>query len=140
MWGAAAKTALKPLITLQKRAIRNITKSQYNVNTAPLFKKLNILKLQELYSVQLNLLMYKHKNNALPPKIQKMFTRNTDVYKHNTRQIQATHINHRRLKCVSDSFICAGPRSWLNLPTQIKECRTEQSFKTNLKKLFIAQY
>ena len=48
--------------------------------------------------------------------------------------IQAPHINHHQLKCVSDSFICAGPHSWLNLPIQLKQCRTEQTFKTNLKK------
>jgi len=51
---SAAKTTMKPFITLEKRAIRNVTKSQNNAATAALFKKFIILKLQELYNVQLN--------------------------------------------------------------------------------------
>ena len=36
------------IFQLQKKAIRTITRSKYNAHTEPLFKKLNILKVNEI--------------------------------------------------------------------------------------------
>ena len=44
-WGASYVTNLSPLIILQKRVIRIITNNGKLAHTTPLFKKLNILKL-----------------------------------------------------------------------------------------------
>lgn len=39
------------LFKLQKRAIRIITCSKYNAHTDPLFKKMNLLKISDLYNI-----------------------------------------------------------------------------------------
>jgi len=64
--------------------------------------------------------MYRHKHNIHPSQIQNIFTQITDQYEHNKKQIQAPHINHRRLKGVLDRYIYADPRYWLNLPINLK--------------------
>ena len=40
------------LIKLQKRAIRIITDSKYNSHTEPLLKSLNILKINDIFTIQ----------------------------------------------------------------------------------------
>ena len=44
-WGNTYPTNLKPIITLQKKAIRILTFSDYNSHSSPLFLKLKLLKL-----------------------------------------------------------------------------------------------
>ena len=48
VYGCATKTALTPLFLKQKQAIRTISNSGYRDHTAPLFKQLNILPLDQL--------------------------------------------------------------------------------------------
>ena len=59
IWGGACVSVLKPLITQQKRTIRIICDADYYAHTDPLFKKLNILKIEDIY--KLNLALHVHK-------------------------------------------------------------------------------
>ena len=56
-------TVLKKLIRLQKRAIRIITHSKYLAPTGPLFARLKVLQLMDVYKLQVVLFMYKFKNH-----------------------------------------------------------------------------
>jgi len=51
---------------LQKKALRIITKSKYNAHTEPLFKRLKILKLCDIYNFKLYKFYYKLINRTLP--------------------------------------------------------------------------
>ena len=53
-WGNTNDNHLKPLIIIQKRIIRTIADADYLAHTSPLFKKLNLLKLVDLYNFQAN--------------------------------------------------------------------------------------
>ena len=59
-------TAFLPLITLQKRAVRIITFSEYNCHSSPLFRKLKILKVSDLLYLYCALFMYDYYSNRLP--------------------------------------------------------------------------
>ena len=59
---------------LQKRAIRIISNTKYNSHTDPLFKKLNLLKLKDLFELNVLKLFYKFKNNSLPFYVSNMFS------------------------------------------------------------------
>ena len=65
--GSASKTTLKPLDIglLQKRAVRIITRSNSKAYTKPLFHKLQILKLHDLYALEIAKLMHRLYNNSL---------------------------------------------------------------------------
>ena len=56
--GNTYSSTLKPLITLQKRAIRTITFSKPDEHSEHLFKELEILKLTDLVTLHNALLMY----------------------------------------------------------------------------------
>ena len=45
VWGSTYKINLQRIAILQKRVIRIVNKSYYNVHTEPIFKKLNLLKI-----------------------------------------------------------------------------------------------
>ena len=65
-WGSACKTELNKILTLQKRAMRLMT---YNdkypatygplISSDPIFTKLEILKVSEIYKYQVDKLIYK---------------------------------------------------------------------------------
>ena len=69
-WGFKASRLEK----LQKRALRIITRSKYNAHTEPLFKKQNLLKLNDLFESNVLKLYYKFKKNILPYYIINMFS------------------------------------------------------------------
>ena len=65
-WGTTYQTTLLPLITLQKRAVRIITFSEYNCHSSPLFRKLKILKVSDLLYLYCALFMYDYYSKRLP--------------------------------------------------------------------------
>ena len=54
------------LFKLQKRAMRIITCSKYNAHSDPIFKKLNLLKISDIYNISLLKFYYKFKKDKLP--------------------------------------------------------------------------
>jgi len=52
-WGLASRRILDPLVKLQKRIVRFITKSLFLAHTQPLFHDLNLLKIK--YRIYVNL-------------------------------------------------------------------------------------
>ena len=59
---------------LQKCAVRIIANSRYNSHTDPLFKKFNLLKLKDLFELNVLKLFYKYRNNTLPFYVSNMFS------------------------------------------------------------------
>ena len=64
VWGSAGKNLMDRLFKLQKRSIRVITYSSYTAHTGPLFSKLGILKIDDIYTLQVLLFVY---NCRYPP-------------------------------------------------------------------------
>ena len=70
---------------LHKRAIRIISNTKYNSHTDPLFKKLNLLKLKDLFELNVLKLFYKFKNNSLPFYVSNMFSDHTYSHSYTLR-------------------------------------------------------
>jgi hypothetical protein len=75
-WSCGLESSLKPLIVLQKKAIRIVTNSRYNCHTAPLFSDLKILPLKELAIYSKLLIMYDYIRWRLPFSFDGMWIRN----------------------------------------------------------------
>ena len=67
---------LSRLSKLQKRAIRVITCSKFNAHTEPLFKSLNLLKSEDMLSLNVRKLYHKLCHGNLPVYVTNLFTRN----------------------------------------------------------------
>ena len=58
VWGNANQIFTNKLVTLQKKAIRAISFSDYKSPSAPIFKEFEILRFKDLYKTQLAALMW----------------------------------------------------------------------------------
>ena len=70
---------------LQKKAIRIFTSSKCIAHANPLFPKLKLLNLDDLYKHHLGMFKHKATNKQLPISMSAMFLRNDDVHKLNLR-------------------------------------------------------
>ena len=59
VWGAASRESLRPLITIQKRAIRTIAGLRGRDHTNDVFHKPNILKLTDINTLTCTTYVYK---------------------------------------------------------------------------------
>jgi hypothetical protein len=66
VWASTYSSNLRRIVLLQKRAIRILNKSEFHAHTDLFFKKLNILKFEDIRLLQLGQFMYCHKNCLLP--------------------------------------------------------------------------
>ena len=62
LWGYHCNRLSK----LQKMSIRHLTKSKYNAHTFPLFKRMNILTISDLFNLSQLKFYYKFVKNDLP--------------------------------------------------------------------------
>ena len=92
VWGNASKTFLEPIHKMQKKIVRMIT---YNDNfpiipgplahTPPLFHKLKILKIYDIFKLQVGKFVFESLNNIGPAQSLVKFVRAAEVHDHNTR-------------------------------------------------------
>ena len=66
IYGATNPKNLGQIETIQRKALRILTRSKYNAHTDPLFKKHNILKLGDLIQLNQTLFVRQYKNGKLP--------------------------------------------------------------------------
>ena len=65
-WGSTIKNGHK-LHLLQKKAVKIITNSHYIAHTDPIFKKLHMVKVTDMFRIAIWKFYYKLRNNLLPP-------------------------------------------------------------------------
>ena len=133
LWGSSNKEHISKLEIKQNKTIRIINNSKYNVPAIPIYKSLNILPVAKLFKLQLGKFMYLYSHGELPQPLQNIFSLNSDIHSHNTRNKNAPHITERHSKTICKSFIHAAPQTWYNMPVKIKTLRTTKSFSGKFK-------
>ena len=96
IWGNTCKVYLDKLIKLQKWAIRTISNSHYRSHTQPLFAKHNILKVNDMYSLELGVFMYKYSTNDLPGIFNDYFTKRSDIHGYQTRHVNDLNLTKNK--------------------------------------------
>ena len=84
-WGNTYSTTLQPLFILQKRAIRFMTFTIFYEHLSPIFRKLNIIKLDDLISYHIAVFMYRFNNSLLPSAFDAFFSKVSEIHYYNTR-------------------------------------------------------
>ena len=116
VWASTYSSNLCRIVLLQKRAIRILNKSEFHAHTDPLFKKLNILKFEDIRLLQLGQFMYCHKNYLLPKSFNSMFVLNNQVHTYDTRHSKAFHVPLCRTNIKQFCVIFQGPKLLNSLP------------------------
>ena len=138
IWGNVPTSNLQKLIVLQKRAIRIISGVPPRTSTAPLFKKLNILDLQQLNKFLVGQLMFKYYIKNLPAIFDNFFIYNRDIHQYYTRQNDELHFPKVKTELGKRSLGFWGVKVW-NAIVSIKMNLnvTPITFKNNLKKALL---
>ena len=67
LWGCAQNKFLNKISNLKKKCIRNIALKNFRAHTEPIFKSLNILKLNDKLSYCRSIFMHQYRHGKLPP-------------------------------------------------------------------------
>ena len=137
VWGGFGTTLCDKLQRLQNRAVRIITKSGYEVRSVlNLLNQLGLPNLEARRNQQLNILMYKVRHEMAPSSLSNMFQKTNEVHEHQTRQakhdFQPPKLKTNYLK---KAFSYRGAVAWNNLPSEIKNSESINTFKAKLKML-----
>ena len=104
IWGAACNSYLKPLITLQKKAIRIIASVGYLEHTNDIFRDLKILKFTDVSRLETLKFIHSQLNSANP--ILEL-TLNNQIHNYNLRNRNNLHVINqgRNLNMLRRRFI-----------------------------------
>lgn len=121
VWGSNYEANLKPVITVQKRAIRLISGAGRISHTSPLFRELRLLKLADLLNYQLLLILHDYLFGRLPDVISINFklqqqarlsriTRHFDeqIISYDGHLVPNYRLHNYRLFCA----FCKAPKIW----------------------------
>ena len=138
-WGNISQCHLDPLFILQKKILRIITFSLYDVSSQILFKDLNILHLYNLIQNRIRFMMYKLVDSLLSGVTNELYTTNDQIHDHFTRQYNFLHINKGRSNVYTRSIGNISPRIWNALQTKMYVNVSIVKF-TRMSKLYVMEH
>ena len=134
IWSGTCNTRLKPLRTLQNRAIRYITLSPPRTSTTPMFASLNLLKLDDMITSKIATFTFRCLNGLLPFRFNSFYKQNTSVHNYSTRRATDLHSSfYRSAKCQL-SLKYRSTHIWNELPEYLKLCTNIKIFQSNINK------
>ena len=167
-WGSASPTDLEKILILQKKAVRIMSGVQYFQiydqppgplpESEPLFKNLEILKIRDVFKLNIATFIYNTLNNESPSIFSDWFIYRHLVHEHTTRSaaviIQSEHFDvgyvepskilhtqrHKLEKYGKRLIQVYGPVLWNSFPVNIKDASSIHVFKRLVKKHFFDQY
>ena len=132
VWGSAYLNHLKPLVILQKKAIRIVNKSYYDAESSPIFHKLRLLNIYKIHNLNCLTFMYNCLINNKFPEIRNKILENAFSHEYNTRHRVKLNPPFERLEICKRSFLCKGICLWNDLGEDVK-FNNFNSFKKMIK-------
>ena len=111
------------------------------MSTNPQYYKLGILKLPELYTLEIAKLMHQYSHHTLPQSFSTFFTLISSVHKRFTRAKTENELYIPKFSTARSqkSFKYQGAEIWNSIPTEIKQL-TFHKFKIEYKKKLLESY
>ena len=137
-WGSAKTTALSKLRSLQNKAVHYITQSSPDINLKTKYEKLDILMLDEIYMMEVSKFMYKSASLSLPSSFNEYFMNIDHQHYTRARVNNDLVLPRQRTNLGKQSIRYMGVKFWNEIPTDIRNSTTLNSFCTQIKS-FITQ-
>ncbi len=140
VWGNTCKTYLNKLVKLQKWAIRTVSNSHYRSHTGPIFSKYKILKVNDMYNLELGAFMFKYSTNGLPNVFNNYFVKRSDIHNYPTRRANDLNLTKNK-KCFSDNAVrTSGPILWNSINKSLKMANSLKHFREMYKRELLIDY
>ena len=131
---------LDQILVAQKRVVRIVFSANYRAHTNVLFYSNKLLKVEDIYFLQLGSIMYNLENGTLPSVLNEIFRKNNQIHNYNTRQATALHLPRVRTTFALNTLACTGPRYWNSLPIYVTCSVSVDVFRRKLKLLLLSNY
>ena len=128
-------THIQPLFILQKKAVRIITCSPFCTHSQPLFDKLKVLTIFNIYKFQISCFVFSHLNKLLPNPLSSFLRLNLEYHNHNTRHRHDLH--HKFLK-YKFAIRSQAPHIWNTIPLSLRQSLRQFNYKRLLKSYFLS--
>ena len=140
-WGSASITSLSCLQVLQNRAIRNMTKSPRFFRLDNQYLNLRVLKVRDLYNLEIAKFMHSHFHNALPQCFVSFFREIRGLNHHDTRSSRRRNyeVHACRITRGQRSIRCYGPKIWNEILLENKDL-SKNKFKKYYKNAILSEY
>jgi hypothetical protein len=113
---------------------------KYKTSTKEAFKKLNLLRLPELYKFSVLLFVYKYKNNLLPQTFQNFYQTNSQVHQYPTRNAGRFREPMAKLRITAAFIKKAGVSLWNEYASQISHETKISLFKKTITVILSQKY
>ena len=100
---------------------------------------LQLLNIYELNSYQIGLFMYSYTKGSLPSAFSNYFSMNNSIHEHYTRSSEKLHMKFTRTNYGRFSIKYKGPMIWNTLPDVLKNIKSLQMFRKELKTFVLNQ-
>ena len=127
-WGMAGCSRLNSVHLKMKKAVRIMSFKPSDYHAINLFKELEILPLDKSIELKYGKFMWRLKNGYLPVSLTKNFHSNP-------RTVFSNSVS--RLESMKNFVLFAGPRLWNELPTNVTNKPSLNSFSKSLKKYLL---
>jgi len=132
-WGRATASRLRPLITIQKRAIRYATNADFRAHTGPLFAGLKTLHLNDINELQTSLFMFKAHYNLLPQLFHGYFHHTANLHSHSTRRSNQFYPPLAKTSRAANAIKSYGVKIWNSIPATTQNIPSIKVFKKHVK-------
>ena len=143
VWGLTYPSLIDSIFVIQKKVIRAITLNKETAHSTPLFDRLQISKLYQIFQLQILSFVFECINRLSPACFKCYLVSISDIHHIGTRQAKKgdLYVQHRNTTQYGiRSIHYAGARHWNDLPTELKESTSLYNFKTKLKNHFLSSY
>ena len=142
-WGRAAKNHLRKLEILQNNILRACLFRPRNYPTTSLYSKLKVLKINDMFQMEIAKFMFKFNNQMLPSFFNSYFIKLDKVHNYNTRQNSRNEFyqsfTDSEIGKKSLHHVCLN--SWKSIPLEKCHCSFygfKKYFKTCILNQFIS--
>ena len=142
-WGSACKSIIKTLQVIQNKMLRIISNVTYKsaVTNNSSFYSLNILKIRDIYKLELATCMYKYHSQMLPNTFEKYFNSTATTHCYETRNAYKKNyvLPQIRTNQSKNSLQFAGVQVWNSIQPEWKNI-SFSCFKRKIKQMLITKF
>ena len=140
-WGRTKSSILKPISILLNRALRCINYADNRATINPFYIKENILKVEDIFKLEVCKFIYKWKNGILPSNLNLHFNNTNITHNYNTRHTKHNmYLNRKHTKKGMETLNFLGVRLWCGIPDSIKVNTSVYSFTKKCKEYLLNNY
>ena len=122
IWGYACKSYLNTSQLSQNKAMRTITKERLFDRITPFYRRLQVLKINDLHQLKAAKFMDQFLDKSFPESFEKYFTCTNFVHRHSTRTSEHNDyfLPHFSTSRLQRSIRFSGVKIWNSIPCKFK--------------------